>query len=97
MTAARTPLLIALIAASLASGAAAQTKPDSETFLEAIEEQRNNDVLELVAKKGRAIATSAAFGATTRTWRCASARRPTSISSPNGADPTWPTRCDTAL
>ena len=59
MTAARTCLMIALFAVSLAAGlsapAAAQNKPDSESFLEAIEEQRNNDVVDLVTKKGRAI------------------------------------------
>ena len=56
MTAARTPLLIALLAATLVgSPAAAQKQPDSETLLEAIEEQRNNDVVDLVTRKGRSI------------------------------------------
>ena len=56
MTAARTCLTIALLAASLATApATAQTKPDSETFLEAIEEQKNNEVVDLVGKKGRSI------------------------------------------
>ena len=56
MMAARTCLMIALIGSALAaSPAAAQNKPDSESFLEAIEEQRNNDVVDLVTKKGRAI------------------------------------------
>ena len=55
MTAARTWLMIALCCTLAAPPAAAQNKPDSESFLEAIEEQRNNDVVDLVAKKGRAI------------------------------------------
>lgn len=55
MSAARTCLMIALSCTICASPTVAQTKPDSETFLEAIAEQRNNEVIELVAKKGRAI------------------------------------------
>lgn len=55
MTAARTPLMIALVAAAFASGASAQSQPDSETFLEAIEQQRNDQVMDLVTRKGRAI------------------------------------------
>ncbi len=55
MTAARTCLIIAFGCALAASPGAAQVKPESETFLEAIEEQRGNDVIELVAKKGRTI------------------------------------------
>ena len=55
MSAVRTPMMIALVAASLATGAVAQTQPDSETLLEAIEEQRNNEVVDLVTRKGRAI------------------------------------------
>jgi len=56
MTAARTPLMIALVAATLAaSPAAAQKQADSEILLEAIEEQRNNEVVDLVTRKGRGI------------------------------------------
>lgn len=55
MTAVRTHLIIALFATALASPAGAQTQPDSETFLEAIEQQRSAEVIDLVAKKGRAI------------------------------------------
>ena len=55
MSAARTCLMIALSCTIAASPVVAQSKPDSETFLEAIAEQRNNEVVELVAKKGRAI------------------------------------------
>ena len=55
MRAARTCLMIAFGCALAASPGAAQVKPDSETFLEAIEEQRGNDVIDLVTKKGRAI------------------------------------------
>lgn len=55
MTAARPSLIIAFLAASLASAAHAQARPDSELFLEAIEQQRNNEVVGLVTKKGRGI------------------------------------------
>lgn len=55
MTAARTCLMIAFSCALAASPAVAQSKPDSETFLEAIEEQDNNQVVGLVTKNGRAI------------------------------------------
>ena len=51
---AKTWLGVAL-AAALAVPAGAQTKPDSETFLEAIEEQRNNDVVDMVTRKGRGV------------------------------------------
>lgn len=55
MTAVRTCLMIALSCTIAASPAAAQTKPDSENLLEAVEEQNNNEVVDLVARKGRAI------------------------------------------
>ena len=56
MTAARTSMLIALMAAVVSiSPAVAQKQPDSELLLEAIEEQRNNDVVDLVTRKGRGI------------------------------------------
>lgn len=55
MRAARTQLMIAAVAAMLASPVAAQSKPDSETFLEAVEEQRTNDVIEMVTRRGRAV------------------------------------------
>jgi ankyrin repeat protein len=55
MTAARTCLTIAFCWALAASPGAAQVKPDSETLLEAIEEQDNNVVLGLVARKGAGI------------------------------------------
>ncbi len=56
MKAARIPLMIAALAGSLTPTlAAAQAKPDSETLLEAIEEQRGNDVIDLVNRKGRGI------------------------------------------
>ena len=55
MTAARTCLMIALSCAIFAAPAAAQNIPDSEAFLEAIEEQRTGDVLDLVTKRGRTI------------------------------------------
>jgi len=59
MKAVRTQLIIAAVAGSLftalAGTAAAQTGPDSEKFLDAIEKQRSDEVIELVTKKGRAI------------------------------------------
>lgn len=55
MTVSRTQLMIALFAATLAAPAPAQSKPDSESFLEAIQEQRSSEVIDLVTKKGRAI------------------------------------------
>ncbi|MDQ3079871.1 MAG: ankyrin repeat domain-containing protein [Pseudomonadota bacterium] len=55
MTAARTCLMIAFCCAFAASPGATQGKPDSETFLEAIEEQDNNKVVDLVTRKGRSI------------------------------------------
>jgi ankyrin repeat protein len=55
MTAARTCLIIAFCCAFAASPGAAQGTPDSETFLEAIGEQNNNKVIELVTKKGRSV------------------------------------------
>ena len=89
MTAARTHLMIALVAASLASGAGAQTKPDSEILLEAIEEQRNNDVVDLVSRKGRGIINVRGYsGATPLT--VAMRKRSTAYVNyllQNGADP----------
>ena len=55
MTAARTCLMFAFCWAFAASSVAAQIKPDSETFLEAIEEQNSNQVVDLVNKKGRSV------------------------------------------
>ena len=65
MKAARTHLMIAALAVTLASGAAAQSRPDSETFLEAIEEQRNNDVIDLVTRKGSAVINSRGYSGAT--------------------------------
>ena len=58
MKAVRTQLMIAAVAGALfaASGSAvAQTGPDSEKFLDAIEKQHSDEVIDLVTKKGRAI------------------------------------------
>ncbi len=59
MKAVRTQLMIAAVAGSLftafSGSAFAQTGPDSEKFLDAIEEQRSDEVIDLVTKKGRAI------------------------------------------
>lgn len=100
MIAARTPLMIALVAASLATGALAQSQPDSETLLEAIEEQRNNDVVDLVTRKGRAIINVRGYsGATPLT--VAMRKRATVYVNyllHNGAEPNLPDKQgDTAL
>jgi ankyrin repeat protein len=55
MTAARTCLMIAFCCAFAATPGTSQRQPDSETFLEAIEEQNNNKVVDLVTSKGRSI------------------------------------------
>jgi ankyrin repeat protein len=65
MKAPGTTLWIAAFAASLTSIATAQTKPDSETFLEAIQEQRNNDVVDMVTRKGRGIINSRGYSGVT--------------------------------
>ena len=100
MIAARIPLMIALGAASLASGAVAQTKPDSEILLEAIEEQRNNEVVDLVTRKGRGIINVRGYsGATPLT--VAMRKRATAYVNyllQNGAEPNLPDKQgDTAL
>ncbi len=102
MKAARTQLMIAAVAGSLAvaSGAAAQTQPASEKFLEAIEEQRNNDVIEMANKNGRAIINVRGYsGATPLTT--AMRKRATlyvNFLLQNGADPNLADRNgDTAL
>ena len=59
MKAVRTQLMIAAVAGSLvtafAGSAVAQIGPDSEKFLDAVEKQRSDEVIELVTKNGRAI------------------------------------------
>jgi ankyrin repeat protein len=59
MRAVRNRLMMAVVAGALATtlapAASAQTEPDSEVFLNAIEQQRGDEVLDLVARKGRAI------------------------------------------
>ena len=100
MTAARTHLMIALAAASLASGALAQTKAESETLLEAIEEQRNNDVIDLVTRKGRAIINVRGYsGATPLTVAMRKRATPyVTFLLQHGADPNLADRSgDTAL
>ena len=89
MKAARTHLMIAALAVTLASGAAAQSRPDSETFLEAIEEQRNNDVIDLVTRKGSAVINSRGYsGATPLTVAMRKRATPyVNYLLQNGADP----------
>jgi ankyrin repeat protein len=65
MKPARLTLLIAGLAASLASVAAAQSKPDSETLLEAIDEQRSNDVVDMVTRKGAGIINTRGYSGVT--------------------------------
>ena len=101
MTAARTCLTIALFAWALAAApATAQTKPDSETFLEAIEEQRNNEVVDLVAKKGRAIINVRGYSGATPLNVAMRKRASLYVNYllQNGADPNFTDRSgDTAL
>jgi len=89
MTAARTCLMIALGWMAAAAPLAAQGKPESETLLEAIKEQRTNDVIDLVTKRGRAIVNVRGYsGATPLT--AAMRNRSTSYVNyllENGADP----------
>jgi uncharacterized protein len=65
MRAAPTFAMIAALVGSLASIAPAQSKPDSESFVEAIEEQRNNDVISLVNKHGRGIINRRSYAGVT--------------------------------
>lgn len=67
MKAARNHYLIAAVAGLLllSTNAAAQTQPASETFLEAIEEGRSNDVIDMVNKNGRAIVNVRGFSGVT--------------------------------
>jgi ankyrin repeat protein len=65
MKAARTTLLIAALAGATASMATAQTKPDSESLLEAIDEQKNNDVVDLVTRKGGSVINSRGYSGMT--------------------------------
>ena len=100
MTAARFSLMSALLGAALATGAVAQSQPESETLLEAIEEQRNNDVVDLVTRKGRGIINVRGYsGATPLT--AAMRKRATAYVNyllQNGADPNLSDRQgDTAL
>jgi ankyrin repeat protein len=59
MKAVRTQLMIAVVAGSLVAAlpgsALAQSGPDSEKFLDAIEQQHSDEVIDLVTKNGRAI------------------------------------------
>ena len=93
MKAVRTQLMIAAVAGSLlaavSGSAAAQTGPDSEKFLDAIEKHKSDEVIELVTKRGRAIINVRGYsGATPLTT--AMAKRATQYVLyllENGADP----------
>ena len=93
MKAVGTQLMIAAVAGSLlaavSGSAAAQTGPDSEKFLDAIEKQKSDEVIELVTKRGRAIINVRGYsGATPLTT--AMAKRATQYVLyllENGADP----------
>jgi len=104
MKTARTQLTIALVAGSLitafAGSATAQTGPDSEKFLEAVEAQRNDEVIELITKHGSRIVNMRGYsGATALT--IAMRKRATAYVNyllQNGADPDLADRNgDTAL
>jgi len=69
MKAIRTQVMIAAVAGSLLTAfsghAVAQIGPDSERFIDAIEKQRSDDVIDLVTKKGRAIVNVRGFSGAT--------------------------------
>ena len=65
MSGARTLLMIAAMAGALASGAAAQLRPESETLLVAIEEQKTNDLLDIVNRRGPTILNSRGYSGAT--------------------------------
>jgi len=104
MKTARTKVTIALVAGSLitafAGSAAAQTGPDSEKFLEAVEAQRNDEVIELVTKHGSRIVNKRGYsGATALTIAMRKRATPyVNYLLQNGADPDLADRNgDTAL
>ena len=69
MKAVRTQLMIAALAGALAAAfpgsAVAQIGPDSERFIDAIEKQHSDEVIDLVTKKGRAIINVRSFSGAT--------------------------------
>jgi ankyrin repeat protein len=68
MTARPTILGLAALAAVMgvvATPALAQTRPDSEIFLEAIEAQDNDKVIDLATRKGRAVVNSRGYSGAT--------------------------------
>lgn len=65
MTARPTILGLAALAAVLPAPGAAQTRPDSEIFLEAIESQDNNKVIDLATRKGRSVINSRGYSGAT--------------------------------
>src|SRR5688572_21678976 len=89
MIAGRFSLMSALLGAALATGAVAQGQPDSEVLLEAIEEQRNNDVVDLVTRKGRAIINSRGYSGATPLTAAMRKRNASYVSYliQNGAEP----------
>ncbi len=93
MKAKRTHLMIALLAGSFAMSSAsvamAQSQPDSEALLEAIEEQRGNEVLDLVAKRGRGIVNVRGYSGATPLTAAMRNRAPPFVNYllQNGADP----------
>ncbi len=100
MIVARFSLMGALLGVALASGAVAQGQPDSETLLEAIEEQRNNDVVDLVTRKGRGIINMRGYSGATPLTAAMRKRATTYVNYllQNGADPNFADRQgDTAL
>ena len=69
MTARPTKMWLTAVAATLTVALAApghaQTRPDSEIFLEAIEGQDNNKVIEMATSKGRAVINSRGYSGVT--------------------------------
>ena len=65
MSARPTILWLTALAGAIATPALAQGQPDSEVFLEAIETQDNNKVIELATSKGRAVINSRGYSGVT--------------------------------
>jgi ankyrin repeat protein len=95
---------MALVAAALAAtptgNAAAQTRPESESLLEAIQEQRTNDVINLVTRNGKGIVNSRGYSGMTPLTVAMRQRANQFVNFllQNGADPNLPEKSgDTAL
>jgi len=93
MKSARTQLMMAALAGAIAAAtpaaALAQTGPDSEKFLDAVEKQRNDEVIEIVTRRGRSVINMRGYsGATALTIAMRNRSTPyVDYLLQNGADP----------